>query len=175
MDFGKLQADVIKNLYKHIDNKAAWDYAVYCNIAVNTKRYIPIAYKKAAIYLIPYDMNMLSHYLQTISDKISPYFDSLNDSKELCDTGITIVFAKAKLKKLETKDDTSTPIWVDTKLLKPFGNDVKFYYSENAIDTVYIRDGSGELLGLVLRVRLSEAIDNASLNQRCDREEKNGG
>lgn len=162
MDFGKLQADVIKNLYKHIDNRAAWDYTVHGNIAINTKRYIPITYKKVAIYLIPVGVNMLSHYLQNISDKISPYFDSLNDSKELCDTGITIDFAKSKLKKLETKDDTSTPIWVDTKLLKPFGNDIKFYYSENTIDTVYIRDGSGELLGLVLRVRVSEDINNAS-------------
>lgn len=37
MDFGKLQADVIKNTYKHIDNKAARDYTVYGNIAINTK------------------------------------------------------------------------------------------------------------------------------------------
>ena len=160
MDFGKLQADVIKNTYKHIDNKAARDYVVYGNIAINTKRYIPIAYKNATIYLVPVGVNMLSHYLQTISDKISPYFDSLNDSKELCDTDITIDFAKSKLKKLETKDDVATPIWVDTKLLKPFGNDVKFYYSKNSIDTVYVRDRSGELLGLVLRVRVSEDIDN---------------
>lgn len=160
MDFGKLQADVIKNTYKHIDNRAAWDYTVYSKIAINTKDYIPIAYKKAAIYLIPSGVNMLSHYLQTISDKISPLFDSLSDSEELCDTGVTIDFAKTKLKKLETKNEAYTPIWVDTKLLKPFGNDVKFYYSKNAIDTVYIRDGSGELLGLVLRVRVSEDMDN---------------
>ena len=103
MDFGKLQADVIKNTYKHIDNRAAWDYTVYSNIAINTKDYIPIAYKKAAIYLIPSGVNMLRHYLQTISDKISPLFDSLSDSEELCDTGVTIDFAKTKLKKLETK------------------------------------------------------------------------
>lgn len=159
MDFGKLQADVIKNTYKHIGNRAARDYTVYYNIAINTKRYIPITYKNATIYLVPVGVNMLSHYLQTISDKISPHFDSLNDSKELRDTGITIDFAKTKLKKLETKDDVATPIWVDTKLLKPFGNDVKFYYSKNAINTVYVRDGSGELLGLVLRVKLSEPID----------------
>lgn len=162
MDFGKLQADVIKNTYKHIDNKAARDYTVYGNIAINTKRYIPITYKNVAIYLVPYGVNMLSHYLQTISDKISPFFDSLNDSKELCDTDITIDIAKSKLKKLETKDDVATPIWLDTKLLKPFGNDVKFYYSKNSIDTVYVRDGSGELLGLVLRVRVTGDIDNAS-------------
>lgn len=159
MDFGKLQADVIKNTYKHIDNRAARDYTVYGNIAINTKRYIPIAYKNATIYLVPVGVNMLSHYLQTISDKISPFFDSLNDSKELHDTGITIDSTKAKLKKLMTKDDASTPIWVDTKLLKPFGNDVKFYYSKNAINTVYVRDRSGELLGLVLRVKLSEPVD----------------
>jgi hypothetical protein len=159
MDFGKLQADVVKNTYKHIDNRAARDYTVYGNIAINTKRYIPITYKNATIYLVPVGVNMLSHYLQTISDKVSPHFDSLNDSKELRDTGITIDFAKAKLRKLETKDDVATPIWVDTKLLKPFGKDVKFYYSKNAINTVYVRDGSGELLGLVLRVKLSEPVE----------------
>lgn len=159
MDFGKLQAKVVKNLYKHINNRATWKYAVYGKTSINTKSYIPIAYKNAAIYLVPYGVNMLSHCLQNVSDKISPFFDSIDSSKELCDTGIIVNFTKVTLKKLETKDDVATPIWVDIKLLKPFGKDVKFYYSKNAINTVYVRDGSGELLGLVLRVKLSEPVD----------------
>lgn len=38
MDFGKLQAKVVKNLYKHINNRATWKYAVYGKTSINTKK-----------------------------------------------------------------------------------------------------------------------------------------
>ena len=71
---------------------------------------------------------------------------------------ITLDYHKTRLKLLESPN--SERIWVDTKLLTAFGTDIKFYYSEKNEDAIYIKDGSGELLGVVMRVRLSEDIDN---------------
>ena len=158
MDFGKLQVAVLKNIYKYIDNTAARDYIVYSDTIINKKLYTPIAYKKSVIYLVPYSVSLLNQNLQRISYNIELLFEHITDSAELRYMDITLDYHKTRLKLLESPN--SERIWVDTKLLTAFGTDIKFYYSEKNEAAIYIKDGSGELLGVVMRVRLSEDIDN---------------
>ena len=53
MDFGKLQADIVKNLYKYADNPAAQDYKMYGDVSIDNHKYIPVIYKNWVVYLIP--------------------------------------------------------------------------------------------------------------------------
>ena len=55
-----------------------------------------------------------------------------------------------QLKEFRAKNDKS--IFVDEKLLTPFGKDVRFFTNENS-EIVYIKDTSG-YLGLVMATKI---------------------
>ena len=150
MDFGKLQADIVKNLYKYADNPVAQDYKIYGEVSVDNHKYIPIVYKNWVVYLIPIKLFLLKESLQNGSNIVSRLFTDVYTASEITDTGIYKEHHNVQLKQL-IKDDCSY-IWLNPKLLKPFGNDIKYYNSDGNKDAVYIKDPWNNLLGVVLRV-----------------------
>ena len=49
LDFGKLQADVIKDVFKSKFTGKVADYKVYGPIIIDGNRYIPVVYKNISI------------------------------------------------------------------------------------------------------------------------------
>ena len=153
MDFGKLQADIVKNLYKYADNPAAQDYKMYEDVSIDNHKYIPVLYKNWVVYLIPIEKCLIKDDSQRDPNRVLHLLTGIYTASKLSDTGICKVHCKAQLRQLIT--DESSNIWVDSKLLKPFGNDITFYNSTFEKDVVYIKDTGDNLLGLVLRVNLT--------------------
>lgn len=153
MDFGKLQADIVKNLYKYADNPAAQDYKIYVDISVDNHKYIPVVYKNWVVYLIPIEKCLIKADSQRDPNRVLQLFTSIITASKMSDTGIYKEHCGKQLRQLVTAE--SSNIWVNSKLLKPFGNDITFYNSTVAKDVVYIEDEEGNLLGLVLRVNLT--------------------
>lgn len=153
MDFGKLQADIVKNLYKYADNPAAQDYKMYEDVSIDNHKYIPVLYKNWVVYLIPIEKCLIKDDSQRDPNRVLHLLTGIYTASKLSDTGICKVHCKAQLRQLIT--DESSNIWVDSKLLKPFGNDITFYNSTFEKDVVYIKDTGDNLLCLVLRVNLT--------------------
>lgn len=153
MDFGKLQVDIVKNLYKYADNPAAQDYKMYEDVSIDNHKYIPVVYKNWVVYLIPIEKCLIKDDSQRDPNRVLHLLTGIYTASKLSDTGICKVHCKAQLRQLIT--DESSNIWVDSKLLKPFGNDITFYNSTFEKDVVYIKDIEDNLLGLVLRVNLT--------------------
>lgn len=157
MDFGKLQADIVKNLYKYIDNPAAQDYKIYGDISVDNNKYIPVVYKNWVVYLIPIEKWLIKDDSQRDPKRLLPLLTDIYTASKMFDTGVYKEHCKTQLRQLVT--DKSLNIWVNSKLLKPFGNDIAFYNSTFEEDVIYIKDTGDNLLGLVLMVNLApEAI-----------------
>ena len=84
---------------------------------------------------------------------VEKIFKSLEDAEQITDTEVIKILPDGRqLKEFKTKDDKS--IFVDEKLIKPFGQDIKHYVGENS-DIVYTK-GVDEWLGLVLATRVRE-------------------
>lgn len=156
MDFGKLQADVVKNLYKYADNPVAQDYKIYREVNIDEHTYIPVVYKNWVVYLIPIKSFLLKESLQNESNIVSRLFTDVYTASEITDTGIYKEHHNVQLKQL-IKDDYSH-VCVNPKLLKPFGNDIKYYNSDANKDAVYIKDTWDNPLGMVLRVNVVPEI-----------------
>lgn len=153
MDFGKLQADIVNNLYKYADNLAAQDYKIYGDVSVDNHKYIPVVYKNWVVYLIPIEKCLIKDDSQRDPIRVLHLLTGIYTASKIFDTGIYEKHCKTQLRQLDT--DESSNIWVNSKLLKPFGNDITFYYSTFEKDVVYIKDTGDNLLGLVLRVNLA--------------------
>lgn len=153
MDFGKLQADIVKNLYKYADNPAAQDYKIYEYVSIDNHKYIPVKYKNRVVYLIPIEKCLIKDDSQRDPNRVLNLLTGIYTASKLSDTGICKAHCKTQLRQLIT--DESSNIWVDSKLLKPFGNSITFYNSTFEKDVVYIKDTGDNLLGFVLRVNLT--------------------
>lgn len=153
MDFGKLQADIIKNIYKANLKGTVPDYEIYKVALIDRHEYIPAVYKQISVILVPANACMLSFELAKVGNSgntIEKLFDKANESEQLTDTKTIKLFDDKQLKEFKTKKDK--PIFVDEKLLTPFGKDVRFFANENS-EIVYIKDASG-YLGLVLVTKI---------------------
>lgn len=153
MDLGKIQADIIKNIYKANLKGTVPDYEIYKVALIDRHEYIPAVYKRISVILIPANACMLSFELAKAGNSgniIEKLFDRLDSVEQLTDTKMIKLFGDKQLKEFRAKNDRS--IFVDEKLLTPFGKDVRFFTNENS-EIVYIKDTPG-YLGLVMATKI---------------------
>ena len=154
IDFGKIQADAVKNICKSKITGRAADYRIYDAITMAGNRYIPLMYRGISIYLIPEKYYLLSQALVVVGNPmVEKVFKSVEDTYQLTDTKMIKLLPDGRqLKEFKTKDDKS--IFVDEKLIKPFGQGIRYYAGENS-DIVYIKEVD-EWLGLAFATRVKE-------------------
>lgn len=157
IDFGKVQADAVKNICKSkITGKAA-DYRIYSAVTIDGNTYIPLMYKGISIYLIPEKYCLLSQAFAEVGNPMAEkIFKSAEDAYQLTDTKMIKILVKesnsVQLKEFKTPMGKS--IFVDEKLIKPFGQGIRYYANENS-DIVYIKEVE-EFLGLAFATRVKE-------------------
>ena len=155
IDFGKVQADAVKNICKSkIIGKAA-DYRIYSAITIGGNTYIPLMYKGISIYLIPEKYSLLNPAFAEVGNPmVEKIFKSAEDAYQLTDALVIKLLSDGRqLKEFKTK--ASKSVFVDEKLIKPFGNQgIRYYVNENS-DIVYIKEIE-ELLGLAFATRVKE-------------------
>jgi hypothetical protein len=157
IDFGKLQADAVKNIYKSkITGKAA-DYRIYSAVTIDGNTYIPLMYKGISIYLIPEKYCLLSQAFAEVGNPmVEKIFKSAEDAEQLTDTKTIKIFVKESnsVQLKEFKTHMGKLIFVDEKLIKPFGQGIRYYANGNS-DIVYIKEVE-EFLGLAFATRVKE-------------------
>nr|DAY45446.1 MAG TPA: hypothetical protein [Caudoviricetes sp.] len=155
LDFGKVQADAVKNICKSkITGKAA-DYRIYSAVTIDGNTYIPLVYKGISIYLIPEKYSLLTpaFFAEVGNPMVEKIFKSAEDAYQLTDTKMIKLLSDGRqLKEFKTK--ASKSIFVDEKLIKPFGQGIRYYANENS-DIVYIKEVE-EFLGLAFATRVKE-------------------
>ena len=152
IDFGKVQADAVKNIYKSkITGKVA-DYRIYGVSVIAGNEYVSLMYKGILVYLIPEKYSLLNPAFAEVGNlRVENIFKSAETADQLTDTKVIKILSDGRqLKEFKTKDDKS--IFVDEKLIKPFGKDLRYYAGENS-DIVYIK-GPDEWLGLAFATRI---------------------
>ena len=153
IDFGKVQADAVKNICKSkITGKAA-DYRIYGAVTIDGNRYIPLTYKGISIYLIPEKYCLLSQAFAEVGNPmVEKILKGVEDAQQLADTKTIRVLKGKQLREFKTKAGKS--VFVDDKLLKPFGQDAKHYATENG-EIIYLK-AIEEYMGLVMATRVKE-------------------
>lgn len=152
IDFGKVQADAVKNIYKSkITGKAA-DYRICSTVAISGNTYTLLMYKGISIYLIPEKYSLLNPAFAEVGNlRVENIFKSAETADQLTDTKMIKILSDGRqLKEFKTKDGKS--IFVDEKLLKPFGQGLRYYVGENS-NIVYIKGPDG-WLGLAFATRI---------------------
>ena len=154
IDFGKVQADAVKNICKSkITGKAA-DYRIYSAVTIDGSTYIPLVYKGISIYLIPEKYSLLNPAFAEVGNPmVEKIFKSAEDAYQLTDTKMIKLLSDGRQLK-EFKTRASKSIFVDEKLIKPFGQGIRYYANENS-DIVYIKEVE-EFLGLAFATRVKE-------------------
>lgn len=151
LDFGKIQADVIKDVFKSKFTGKVADYKVYDFIAIDGNRYIPVVYKNISIFLIPVTYCLFSLTIIDVGITAKKMFKNIKDVEELKDTKtIKQIAGGIQLKELKTPDGKT--IFVDESLLKPFGQGIRYYVNKDCDTVVYVK-GAKEYLGLVMVTR----------------------
>lgn len=157
IDFGRLQADVVKDWCKYDDFIS--DYKSYNDVEICGNTYIPIVYRNCAIYFIPVKFYKLSKEFNEKLDKLKQIIDDVTEADELTVTnsieessGSITESSRIMMKKF--KDTEGNDIWLDLKLLKPFKDNIKFYGKG---DVVLVKDRStNQPLGIVLAIHRSD-------------------
>ena len=155
IDFGKVQADAVKNICKSkITGKAA-DYRIYSAITIDGNTYIPLMYRGISIYLIPEKYSLLNPAFAEVGNPmVEKIFKSAEDAQQIMDTKMIKLLPDGRQLK-EFKTPMGKSVFVDEKLIKPFGNQgIRYYANENS-DIVYIKEIE-ELLGLAFATRVKE-------------------
>lgn len=154
IDFGKVQADAVKNIYKSKITRKAADYRIFSAAVIDGNNYIPLIYKGISIYLIPEKYYLLSQALVGVGNtRVDDIFKNAETADHLTDTKVIKILPDGRqLKEFKTKDGKS--IFVDEKLIKPFGQGIRYYAGENS-DIVYIKEVE-EFLGLAFATRVKE-------------------
>lgn len=74
LDFGKVQADIIKNIfYAKLKGKKS-DYIIYRPLIIGWSEYIPVTHSAVSLFLIPANLYMLSTELQQHTPKAMESF-----------------------------------------------------------------------------------------------------
>ena len=163
LDFGQLQADIVKSIVKMKQKGRKADYKVFTPEWIGATEYVPVAYKEVIIFLIPRDEYLLDPKLWKPGPRVDDLFGYLNDeTRKLTDTGLIVQSTGADLKVLADMEDT--PIFVDSKLLKHFGSDVCFRIGKNRLQ-VYVLNPIG-VEGLVCAVKVSKQVEDCVLGWR---------
>lgn len=154
IDFGKVQADAVKNICKSkITGKAA-DYRIYSTVTIDGNNYIPLMYKEISIYLIPENYSLLNPAFAEVGNPmVEKIFKSAEDAYQLTDTKM-IKLLPDGIQLKELKSPFGKPVFVDEKLIKPFGQGIRYYANGNS-DIVYIKEVE-EFLGLAIATRVKE-------------------
>ena len=153
IDFGKVQADAVKNIYKSKITGKVEDYRIYGVSVIAGNEYVSFMYRGVSIYLIPERYYLLTLGLAGAGCVIENIFKSAETADQLTDTKMIKILPDGRqLKEFKTKDDKS--IFVDEKLIKPFGQGLRYYAGENS-DIVYIKEVD-EWLGLAYATRVKE-------------------
>ena len=155
IDFGKLQADIVKNIFSAELRHKESDYVVYKVALINGEEYVPVVYNGVSMFLIPADSYLLSAELQQHNSKAAEEFfkDADEEERKLADTGtIKLLPDGRQLKEFKTK--ASKSVFVDEKLIKPFGKGIRYYGSEKG-EMVYIK-GVYVFEGLVCAYKIKE-------------------
>jgi len=157
LDFGQLQADIVKNIVKMKQKGRKADYKVFAPEWIGATEYVPVAYKEVIIFLIPRDEYLLDPGLWKRGLKHVDEIFKLTgeETEELTDTGIVKQYDSKMLKVFADKEGEL--IFVDTKLLRPFGKDNLFRKSRNRA-VVYVVNAFG-IAGLVCAVRVKKSAD----------------
>ena len=154
IDFGKVQVDAVKNIYKSKITGKAKDYRIYSAVTIDGNNYIPLMYKGISIYLIPEKYCLLSQAFAEVGNPmVEKIFKSVEDVEQITDTKMIKLLPDGRqLKEFKTKDDKS--IFVDEKLIKSFGKGIIYYVNGNS-DIVYIKEVE-EFLGLAFATQVKE-------------------
>ena len=151
IDFGKLQADVIKDIFKSKFTGKVADYKVCGPIIIDGNRYIPVVHKNISMFLIPVTYCLLSLTIIDVGIDAKKMLKNIKGAEELQDTKtIKQAAGGMQLKELKTPDGKS--IFVDEGLLKPFGQGIRYYVNKDCDIAVYVK-GAKEYLGLVMATK----------------------
>lgn len=162
IDFGKLQADVIKDIFKSKFTGKVADYKVCGPIIIDGNRYIPVAHKNISMFLIPVAYCLLSLTIIDVDIDAKKVFKNIKGVEELQDTKMIKQTSDGRrLKELKTPDGKS--IFVDEGLLKPFGQGIRYYVNKDCDIVVYVK-GAKEYLGLVMATQMVGAESRPEAN-----------
>ena len=155
IDFGKIQADAVKYIFKSKITGKATEYRIYSAITIGGNTYIPLMYKGISIYLIPEKYSLLNPAFAEVGNPmVEKIFKSAEDAEQIMDTKmIKLLPDGIQLKEFKTPMDKS--VFVDEKLIKPFGNQGIRYYANEKGDIVYVKEVE-EFLGLAFATRVKE-------------------
>jgi len=152
LDFGKLQADVVKDIFVSKFTGKVADYKVCGPIIIDGNRYIPVAHKNISMFLIPVAYCLLSLTIIDVDIDAKKVFKNIKGAEELQDTKtIKQTVGGRQLKELMTPAGKS--IFVDESLLKPFGQGIRYYVNKDCDIAVYVK-GAKEYLGLVMVTKM---------------------
>lgn len=105
IDFGKVQADAVKNIYKSKITGKAGDYRIYGISVIAGNEYIPLMYKGISIYLIPERHYLLTLGLAGAGCVIENIFKNAETADQLTDTKVIKILSDGRqLKEFKTKD-----------------------------------------------------------------------
>ena len=151
IDFGKLQADVIKDIFKSKFTGEVADYKVCGPIIIDGNRYIPVVYKNISTFLIPVAYCLLSLTIIDVGIDAKKTFKNIKGVEELQDTKMIKQTSDGRrLKELKTPAEKT--IFVDESLLKPFGQGIRYYVNKDCNIAVYIKEAE-KYLGLAMATR----------------------
>ena len=155
IDFGKVQADAVKNICKSKITGRAADYRIYSAVTIDGNTYIPLMYRGISIYLIPEKYSLLNPAFAEVGNPmVEKIFKSAEDAEQITDTKMIKLLPDGRQLK-EFKTPMGKSVFVDEKLIKPFGNQGIRYYANEKGDIVYIKEVE-ELLGLAFATRVKE-------------------
>lgn len=147
LDFGKLQADIVKDWCKYNISY----YKSYNEVEICGNTYIPVIYESRIVYFIPAKLYKLSKEFNKKSDKLKEIIDDAIKTDELTVTNIIEESSGIMMRKFE--DTEGNYIWLDLRLIKPFKDNIKFYGKG---DMVLIRDEpTNRPLGIILAIHRS--------------------
>jgi hypothetical protein len=151
IDFGKLQADVIKDIFKSKFTGEVADYKVCGPIIIDGNRYIPVVYKNISTFLIPVAYCLLSLTIIDVGIDAKKTFKNIKGVEELQDTKMIKQTSDGRRLK-ELKTPAGKTIFVDESLLKPFGQGIRYYVNKDCNIAVYIKEAE-KYLGLAMATR----------------------
>lgn len=151
IDFGKLQADVIKDIFKSKFTGEVADYKVCGPIIIDGNRYIPVVYKNISMFLIPVAYCLLSLTIIDVGIDAKKTFKNIKGVEELQDTKMIKQTSDGRRLK-ELKTPAGKTIFVDESLLKPFGQGIRYYVNKDCNIAVYIKEAE-KYLGLAMATR----------------------
>lgn len=150
MDFGKLQADAVKDIYRKSIRGFKPDYMI-CEREGDV---VPILYKSFAVFFVPVKLCLVRSFDEHVHT--GPHWTKLIDltaeSYELKDEGNIKEIDSQQIKIL--KSANGKDVAVDVKLVKMFGSGVKFYSPAKTGNELIKVMGTDICIGLLCPYRL---------------------